>query len=1037
MTDKKNYFLGIDLGTTNSLMSWGSLDQRTNQVDTKLVQINQKLEGGGLGKTELIPSYVYFKDNSPTVGEYAKSMIGKQTHKVIRSVKSFMGTNEVFLIDEQEYKPEYVSSLILKQIKDSASKFFGYEPEDVIITVPASFDSDMRNATINAAELAGFKIKNDDGSFRNILLDEPRASLYDFINRQNKGEIPSTLISFEEPKNVLVFDLGGGTLDVSLHEVFYNAQTNQIDIEDLAISRYTQIGGDNFDELLAAEFLEKFSEKIDLSTLDELSKSILFAEFRAIAENAKIDLTSEIENRAWQGRDVDNINVEILRMITINDKIYSFEYDLARSNYEEIVSNLLGNNFTYEDIDKFADFISPIEINNIVYPVLDVLYKAKKALGQNPDVDAVLLNGGMTKLPCIRERITKFFNLEPLTVGEPDRSVARGAVVYHYNLHRGMKPKSSILAESIGIEIVGNFVKQLVPAGTVLPFKSEIIKDFVIPKDGVCYIDIPFYRGERRDINPPNKKLLERRVHFPNPLKQGQQILTQVSVNEDKTLSFEGWLPGKEEDKFKVELLSIDTSDDSECQQNNVPNLPSKKPDVDLDMEDKTKPALEIKTTVNSLIQNFDKYYNAKDDLVKKPLMQKIKETESSIRSSGNWEEFIEPLTDKLSKTNNFGKGRLFVLLGDLGCRCTDNSKIKNLFQSSVNEIMSVSYKHPTVVKTVTRYAIETIGKLGQTHPNLEDYLVKLLYKPEVDAIKTSIITTLGKVGKTNIIIEPLNKLLKSTNRGIKQNVTWALGRIGSREKNPQFEIKLFENIIPVLCKYAEEEEHSDTRRNSIYALGEICDRRSDCSKVDDKKAISIIKLLEGVISQLSRRGSYMNTAQEDIIIRFAQLAINMIEGKVLSQDDERILLGIRTLMAVPEKEHASSDNAISIMPSKPAKSASMPEKIVLLKPEEENLSGYGLDKIEIKIVEALKEYKRLTSKDLIQYLKKHEFQINLINPLITGLAKKLKSNRLGIIKISTIESEHCYELAWLGTNNINVSSTYFKERYAVYQGVK
>ena len=160
---RKNYYIGIDLGTTNSLMAWGTINSQTNQIDPKIVPIPMMIERGGRGKRELLPSYVYFKENSvPIVGEHAKFMIGRQTERVVKSIKSEMGTSKQSIFDGNEYNPASISSLILKHMAESAKEHFSFIPDDVVITVPASFDSDMRSATIEAAQLAGFKTTEDN-----------------------------------------------------------------------------------------------------------------------------------------------------------------------------------------------------------------------------------------------------------------------------------------------------------------------------------------------------------------------------------------------------------------------------------------------------------------------------------------------------------------------------------------------------------------------------------------------------------------------------------------------------------------------------------------------------------------------------------------------------------------------------------------------------------------------------------------------------------------------------------------------------------
>lgn len=553
---KKNFYLAIDLGTTNSLMSWGKVDLKTKQVEAKLVPITMTSIGSGIVKKEILPSFVYFRENEvPIVGEYAKAMLVRQASRVIKSVKNYMGSTKTFSFDGRDWKPEEISSLILRQIKISAKDFFGFEPDDVVITVPASFDTDMRAATIKAAQLAGFRTTEDDGSQRDILLDEPRAALYDFINRQNREEIPSSLIDFAEPRNVLVFDLGGGTLDVSYHQAFYNPEKNRVEVDDIAISRYTRLGGDDFDELLAQRFIEKFRKKVDIDSLNDIEKEILRAKFLSFAEQIKVELTTEIENKRFFGKPVENVTVNLLRGNVWDNR--TFEYDLSKREYDEIISPLLGENFTLSDVDKFGQ-IDYSKAENVIYPVLDVLHKAKRKLGGTPIVHAVLLNGGMTKVHAVRERLANFFGIEPLTLGDPDKAVARGATSYHYHLHKepDFRPKI-VTSETIGIRTVGKTVQHLVPAGTVLPYKSPIIKGFRVYYDNIDYFDLIFYRGERKDIEPPNKELLKRRVYFPRPLRKGEEIAVVVKVSRDKICSFEGWLKDDPlKTKFTVEVVT-------------------------------------------------------------------------------------------------------------------------------------------------------------------------------------------------------------------------------------------------------------------------------------------------------------------------------------------------------------------------------------------------------------------------------------------------------------------------------------------------
>jgi len=427
---KKNFYLGIDLGSTNSLMTWGKVDFKTREVEPRIVPMMMYSPLKGTVKKELLPSFVYFgKNASPVAGEYAKAMMCEQPERVVKSVKKYMGTNRTFNFDGREWTPEEISALLLQQIKVSAGDFLGFEPDDVIITVPASCEPEMRVATIRAAALAGLKISENDGNVRNILLDEAGAVLFDFLYRRNREEI----LDITEPKRILVFDLGGDSLDISYHNVLYNQNRTGVEIEDIVTSRYRQMGGDVFDDLLAERLLEKFRKKINIDTLSEKKRFILREKFNYIAEQLKVKLNTEINNRIFWGKSTEGVSVDIFQNNVWQDK--AFEYEISREEYEEIITPLLGEKFSLSQLNENFDKVDYDETRNIIYPIMEVLNRAKKELKAKPGIDGVILTGGMTQVPAIRDRLTGFFERKLIYSGEPDKTVAKGATIYHYMLH--------------------------------------------------------------------------------------------------------------------------------------------------------------------------------------------------------------------------------------------------------------------------------------------------------------------------------------------------------------------------------------------------------------------------------------------------------------------------------------------------------------------------------------------------------------------------------------------------------------------------
>ena len=887
---KSDYYLGIDLGTTNSVISWGSV--RRKELDTQVIDIPMMIEGGGMGNKDLLPSFVYFgKGTVPVVGEYAKTMIGRQTSRVVRSIKSHMGTQESFDFDGNTYDPAQISNMILKQLASGAQNI-SIDPEQVVITVPASFDSDQRSATIKAAELAGFQV---------TLFDEPRAALYDFANRQERGELPPTLIDFETPKLVLVFDLGGGTLDVSLHKVCNQQNEYKLDIQDIAIGRYTRLGGDDFDKLLADHFLEAYSNRLPQNP-EDYDIHLLEREFQVYAENAKIELSTNATLHAQQrgdGWEPDDISTAIIQYPFANPD-QMFQYNLTLTGYNQVVEPLLAPDLTLDSVNSSDPH--PFQ-ENIIYPILDVLRKAKDKLQLStpPKVDAVLLNGGMTRLYTIQKRLETFFGFPPIVAGDPDRAVARGASVYHYLSKQGYEP-SRILNDTIGIGFDGDKVRPLVEAGTILPLSEpKPIEGFKV-NEGAHSLSLPFYLGSRSDINPPNRKILERRVQLEErPFRKDEPIFLQVTVDDQGILGVEGWPEANPDQKFTVTV-------DSEKQDPDPPTEIKEEVTEAIDtrkQESSLPQTLTVSTELEFLRSRCKQYMNTHDLNRKNVIMDQITQQRSRITRANNAAEFISPLIKGVNSirdsghANNFFNARTMVLLGDLARYCSDSDQPYDICEAAImlSNPEKLEYAHPKVINTVVRYAIEAIGKTGL--PSVESHLIGFLNldQDKINSIRPNAIYSIGKCCYTVNAVKHLESLIKSEADAHRIAVNWALGKIGSRERGTSIPIKNLYSIISSLLEQLEYENHNHAQQHGIYALGEICDRRNrEIDIVPDEIANNAIRLLK-IFSKPSLGGSLSDLAsleQQRILRNFAEVAIRMVEGDELSSDQEAILLQIR-----------------------------------------------------------------------------------------------------------------------------------------------
>lgn len=915
-SEQPNYYIGIDLGTTNSVMAWGTLNPQTNQLETKLVEIRMMIERGGTGKKELLPSCVYFKEGGPPiVGEYAKTMIGR-TDRVVKSIKSEMGTQTQFDFDGSIYDPAVISSRILTHLAKSAEDLFRFIPDDVVVTVPASFDSDMREATVKAAKLAGFRTQEEDGTPRDILLDEPRAALYDFINRHNKGEFPDILIDFREPKTILVFDLGGGTLDVSLHSVAYQQEQYTLNIEDLAISRYTRIGGDDFDQKLADRFFDAYADRLP-DNLEPHEIDMLKNKFREYAEQAKIDLSSEIENGKLMGYfDPELVETEIIQTPFEN---HVFEYDLTLNEYEEIISPLLGLDITLDAANQL-DTLS--DCDNIVYPILDVLRKAEKKKGNKPTIDAVLLNGGMTKLYTIQQRLETLFGFRPITAGDPDKAVARGAVVYHYDLHRGIKP-ARILNDAIGIEIVGGEVKHLVEAGTILPFSSEL-ESFQI-SENTSLLRFPFYLGSRKDTQPPNRRILDRNVRFQRLFSKNDLFFLQVQVDERGIMNVEGWPEANPDEKF---TMSINTTQpiDADEGSNGTPYNPNEvnQPEVDSQPDSPREEArsisepkqivaashsqgtpesqgdtLDVQPELIEMKKNFSHYWKIKELNRKNVINEQVIRQHRRIAEASNAEEFIRPLLDNIDYVNNYGRGRIVTLLGDLANCCSDADILYHIYDTAaaLSNPEKIKTNPPrAIIENIVTNAIKTIGKTRL--PSAESHLINLITREIPIEVRAIAVYSIAQCCHSINALEHLKHLIEYGEDTDRIAINWAFGKMGSREHENPLSIQEFESIIPILTDQLQPELHNDIKRNAIYALGEICDQR-DCANdvIDAEKSEVVVQLIKPFL-KVRTDGSLADLAnmqQMNQIKKFADISIKMIQGIQLSEEQTESLLKQRT----------------------------------------------------------------------------------------------------------------------------------------------
>ena len=413
--------VGIDLGTTNSCVA---------VMEGENVTIIPNPEGA-----RTTPSVVAFaKDGERLVGQLAKRQAIVNADKTIMSIKRHMGTDYTVTVDGRKYTPQEISAMILQKLKHDAEEYLGTEVKQAVITVPAYFTDAQRQATKDAGAIAGLEVLR--------IINEPTAAALAY-GENKSGE-----------HKILVFDLGGGTFDVSVLDVGDGV------FEVLATHGDNKLGGDDWDmrivNWMAAEF--KKDQGVDLSA-DRMAMQRL----REAAEKAKIELSSLPET---------TISLPFISADANGPK--HLEMKLTRAKFEELTSDLLAR---------------------VVEPVKKALADAKLSPA---DIGKVLLVGGSTRMPAVQREIKELLQKEPTKSINPDECVAAGAAIQGAILG-GQTDKNIVLVDvaplSLGIETLGGVCTRIVERNTAIPVsKSQI---FTTAADNQPSVEIKVLQGER------------------------------------------------------------------------------------------------------------------------------------------------------------------------------------------------------------------------------------------------------------------------------------------------------------------------------------------------------------------------------------------------------------------------------------------------------------------------------------------------------------------------------------------------------------
>ncbi len=589
--------LGIDLGTTNSCVAI---------VEGGQPKVLENAEGA-----RTTPSVVAIsKTGERLVGQIAKRQGMVNAENTLFSVKRLIGRRwddaEVqrdqkwlpyklakagdgvkVLMAGKEYSPEEISAMVLQKLKADAEARLGEKVTEAVITVPAYFDDSQRQATKIAGEIAGLKVSR--------IINEPTAAALAYGFDRKKDE------------KIVVYDLGGGTFDVSVLEVAYDAATQQNTIEVRATNGDTHLGGDDFDQRIIAWIVEEFkkSDGIDLG-----KDPLALQRIKDAAEKAKIELSSALETE---------INQPFIT--TDGSGPRHLQLKLKRSELERIVGDL---------VDKTLE------------PCKKALADAKIGIG---DIQEVIMVGGMTRMPLVQQTVEKFFGKKPNASVNPDEVVAVGAAIQAGNLQGDIKGELLLLDVtplSLGIETMGGVMTKVIERNTTIPTSKS--QTFSTAADGQTSVEVHVLQGER-ELAADNRSLGKFTLSGIPPAPRG---VPQVEVSFD--LDANGILSVKAKDKATNKEQQITITASTSLSKEEIERM-RKEAELHAEEDKKKREAIEVKNMAETMIYTTEKMLKENEAKVKPEDKTAIEAKIATLRQlkEGDDLEAIKKAADELA----------------------------------------------------------------------------------------------------------------------------------------------------------------------------------------------------------------------------------------------------------------------------------------------------------------------------------------------------------------------------------------------------